>query len=134
MTIRQQKVAAQIRRLVSVALLKQTHDPRIGGLVTVTRVEVTPDLKEARIYVSILKTHGSAATVMHGLESATRWLQEEIQSGLPMRTMPRLSFKLDETLKKEAELLRQIDAVSRERQEHESGAAGTSGEPTKPAE
>lgn len=125
MNVRNQKIAAQIRRLVSNALMRQTHDPRISGLVTVTRVEVTPDLMEARVYVSIINSHGSPATVLHGLQSATCWLQDEIAEGLTTRTMPRLSFHLDESLKKEAEILRKINEVSQERKIHEAKSSGS---------
>lgn len=115
MSVRQQKVAAQIRRLVSMALLRQTHDPRITGLVTVTHVDVTPDLREAQVYVSVLQTTGSPKMVLAGLQSATRWLQDEVAEGLPLRTMPQMSFHLDDSLKKEAHILKQIDAVAAER-------------------
>lgn len=116
MKIRQQKVAAQIRRLVSTVLQREVHDPRIDGLITVTKVEVTPDLKEARVYVSILKTHGSVTAVLHGLKSATRRIQNEVAEALPMRIAPHLSFHLDESLKKEAEILQKLDEVARERE------------------
>ena len=114
MTVRQQKIAAQIQRLVSQVLARDVADPRIGGLVTITRVHVTPDLREARVFVSVLGQKGPAATVLAGIRSAGRHIQSEVGHGLTLRMVPRLSFELDESLKKEAEILRQIDSLSRE--------------------
>lgn len=114
MTVRQQKVASQIRRLVSAVLARGIADPRIDGLITITRVHVTPDIREARVFVSILGQKGSAATVLAGIRSATRRIQSEVAKALPLRLMPHLSFELDENLKKEAEILQQINSLSRE--------------------
>lgn len=118
-SVRQQKVAAQIRRIVSESLLREVGDPRVAdlqGMITVTRVDVTPDLADAKVYVSILTTKGTPKTVLSGLKSATRRIQGDVAKGLPIRVAPRLSFELDESLKKEAEILRTIDQVTRERE------------------
>jgi len=115
MKVRQLKVAAQLRRLISDILARQLADPRVNGLITITHVEVTPDFREARVGLSILGQKGSVETVLAGIRSATRHIQSEVGKGLAMRTIPRLAFELDETLKKEAEILRQIDSLSHAR-------------------
>ena len=125
MSVRQQKVSAQIRRIVSELLLRGVADPRVDemrGLVSVTKVEVTPDLREARVYVSILTTQGTPATVFSGLKSATRSIQGAVAKALQMRSAPHLEFLLDETLKKEAELLKKIDEAMGGSARRESGA------------
>jgi ribosome-binding factor A len=110
--VRQLKVAAQIRRLVSVVLPREVHDPRVGGLISVTRVDVSPDLREARVYVSLLGGRSAPSTIMHGLQSAARRVQDQVAESLPLRMAPRLSFHLDDSLKKEAQVLAAIDAAT----------------------
>ena len=68
-------------------LQRDVADPRIDGLVSVTRVEVTPDLREAKVYLSVLGGHRTPATVLEGIKSAGRHIQAEVAEashcGLP---------------------------------------------------
>ena len=113
-TIRQQKVAAQIQRIVATVLLRDVADPRIDGLVSVTKVEVSPDLREVKVYLSVLGGKKTPQTVIEGIRSAGRHIQGEVASNLPMRFAPHLTYHLDETLKKQAEIFKKIDeAVGR---------------------
>jgi len=122
-SVRQKKVAAQVRRIVSDVLARELADPRVTGLITVTRVEITPDLRDARVYVSVMGQKGTAGTVIHGLVSATRRIQEHVKAGLPTRTSPHLQFLLDDSLKKEAEMFRLIDKVANEKKPEPLGQA-----------
>jgi ribosome-binding factor A len=108
-TVRQLKVASQLQRLVATVLQRDVADPRVDGLVSITKVEVTKDLREARVFISILGGTRPAATVLEGIKSAGRHIQAEAAEGLAMRFAPRLSFHLDESLKKQAEILKLID-------------------------
>ncbi len=110
MSIRQQKIESQVRRLVSEAILRELSDPRISGLLSVTRVKVSPDLREARVYVSILSDR-SESTVMSGLISARGVIQKHVANGMNIRYAPRLSFELDESLKRQAEVLKALDSA-----------------------
>ena len=107
-SIRQQKVNAQIQRIVAVVLQRDVADPRVDGLVSVTRVEVTGDLREAKIFVSIMGGQKPPATVIGGIKSAGRHIQAEVAEHLNLRYAPRLTFVLDESLKKQAEILKVI--------------------------
>ena len=111
--IRQQKVAAQIQKIVAMTLIKEIADPRIDGLISVTRVDVTPDLREAKVHLSIIANKRPSATILEGINSAGRHIQSEVAKGLTMRFVPRLSFHLDESLKKEAEILKTIAEANR---------------------
>ena len=68
-----------------------------------TKVEVSPDLSDARVFVSVLPAEHSELT-MHGLRSAAGHIQSEIAKEVAARRLPRLSFRLDESLKKQAAL------------------------------
>ena len=107
--IRQQKVASQIQRIVANVLLRDIADPRVDGLISVTKVEVTPDLREAKVFLSVLGGKRTPATVLAGIHSAGRRITGEVADKLPLRYVPRLSFHLDESLKKQAEIFRKID-------------------------
>ena len=108
-SVRQLKVGAQIQRIVAVVLPREVADPRVDGLVTVTRVDVSPDLREAKVWLSVLAAKRPAATVIEGIQSAGRRIQSEVAEKLALRYMPRLTYHLDESLKKEAEILKKID-------------------------
>jgi ribosome-binding factor A len=118
-SVRQLKVAAQIQRIVATVLMRDVADPRIDGLVTVTRVEVTSDLREAKIFLSVLGGSRTPTTVLDGIESAGRHIQGEVAENMVMRFAPRLSFHLDDSLKKQAEILRKINEVTAEREADE---------------
>src|SRR5436305_1669294 len=113
-SIRQQKVSAQIQRVVATVLQRDIADPRVDGLVSVTRVEITSDLREAKVYLSVLAAKRPDATVIEGIKSAGRHIQGEVAKNLAMRFAPHLNFFLDESLKKQAEILKTINEVNAE--------------------
>lgn len=102
MSHRPEQVASVIRRAVQEQLLRGLHDPRIRGLVSITKVTVDTDLSEARVFVSVLPEEHANLT-MQGLVAAATHLQRRAREGLPLRRMPQLSFVLDDSLKKAAE-------------------------------
>ena len=122
-SIRQLKVASQIQRIVALVLQRDVADPRVDGLVSVTRVEVTKDLREAKVYLSILAAKRPDATVIGGIKSAGRHIQGEVAKGLALRFAPRLAFFLDESLKKQAEILKTIAQAVSEKNSGVGGAA-----------
>jgi ribosome-binding factor A len=132
-SIRQKKVEAQIQRIVAAVLQRDVADPRVDGLVSVTKVTVSPDLREARVYLSVLGGRRTPATVLEGIKSAGRHIQGEVGEALPLRFAPRLTFQLDETLKKQAEILRKISDVMAG-EPRPAGAAAEVGEGTGDAE
>ena len=112
--VRQHKIESSIRRIVAEYFLRDLNDPRADGLISITKVEITPDLSLARVYVSIFGNKTPTPTVFHGVESATKRIQAAVAKGLPIRTAPKLEFRLDETLKKEAEILKTIDEAMKD--------------------
>lgn len=107
-SIRQQKVNSQIQRIVATVLQRDVADPRVDGLLTVTKVEVTKDLREAKVFISILGGKRTPATILNGIKSAGRHIQGEVAEQLALRYAPRLTYVLDESLKKQAEILQTI--------------------------
>src|SRR4029077_4865934 len=84
-SIRQKKVGAEIQRIVAGVLQQDVSDPRVDGLVSVTRVEMSPDLREARVYISILGGQRTPETMLQGIKSAGRHIQSQVAEGVTMR-------------------------------------------------
>ena len=121
MSLRTEKIASVIRHAVNDVIARGLGDPRIRGLISVTKVEVTPDFAEAKVYVSILPQQHEDLT-MHGLHDAAGHIQRAIGPAITARRLPRLRFVKDDTLKKQALL----DAALREgRGEIESSTSET---------
>lgn len=93
------KAAEAIREVVSMAILTDLRDPRIAG-VTVTHVEVAPDMRQARVHVSIMGNDTQQKLCLHGLRRSAGYLQSKISDRIETRYTPRLQFVLDEGIKK----------------------------------
>lgn len=102
------KVASTIRDIVSDAIANRLSDPRINTLTSITRVEVTADLQFADVHVSVLGDEGAARTTMRGLAQAAPRVQRMVAKGLSVRRCPEVRFRLDDSLKKAAEMYRLI--------------------------
>lgn len=101
MSIRTDKIASVIRHAVQDVISRGLGDPRIRGLVSITRVDITDDLTEAKVYVSILPARFEDLT-MHGLQDAAGHIQHAIGPAVTARRLPHLRFIKDDSLKKQA--------------------------------
>ena len=98
-----QQVASVLQRSVQELLTRGLNDPRVRGLISVTRVAVAPDLAQATIFVSILPEQHERTT-MRGLESAAPFIQAQIGKRVRLRRLPKLVFELDASLKNQARI------------------------------
>ena len=97
------RINEEIKRELS-ALIPTVKDPRVTGMISVTAVNTTPDLKYAKIYVSVLdKTQESQ--VIKGLKSAGGYLRRELGRSLNLRSTPELSFVPDDSIDHGARIL-----------------------------
>jgi ribosome-binding factor A len=97
MADRMRRVNEAVREVVSARLAEGLRDPRIG-FVTVTSVDTTPDLRQAKVYVSVLGTDEERAETLAGLESAHGLLQQAVATELRMKHKPTLQFVFDESI------------------------------------
>ncbi|MBC7773098.1 MAG: 30S ribosome-binding factor RbfA [Pyrinomonadaceae bacterium] len=125
MTHRPQQIASNLRQAIQQVLARGLHDPRIGGLVTITNVTVAADLKTATVFVSVLPEEKEKKT-MFALRDAARHIRREVGELVAMRQVPLFTFKADSGLKREAEAYQAIAKIAREREEA-LGAGGTEG-------
>ena len=115
MSHRIQQVESTLRRALAEVLQSKIADPRIVGLVSITRISVAPDLKNAYVYVSIMPEKYEKRT-MAGLRHATRHIQRLTREKVALRAVPHFEFRLDASLKKQAAVEQAIrEGVSRTR-------------------
>ena len=109
---RPERVAEAIRQTVAAFLTGSVRDPRIG-FVTVTAVEVSPDLSHARVRVSVMGSEEDKGKSLEGLTSAARFLRAQLARELTLRVTPELTFELDRGI----EHAQRIDRVLRDLKE-----------------
>lgn len=110
MPYRPERLAAAIQEEIS-QILREMKDPRLG-FVSVTNVEVSSDLRYARVYVSVLGSPTEEAATMEALQHAQGFLRSELGRRIRLRHTPEISFRLDRSIRHGArinELLRDLD-------------------------
>jgi len=104
------KAAEAVREVVSIAILTQVRDPRVRD-VTVTGVEMAPDMRSATVRVSVMGSPAQEALALRGLASSAGFLQSLIASRIETRYTPRLRFEIDGGVKKSIEMARILAEV-----------------------
>ena len=94
------------------SLLRTVKDPRVHGLVTITRVETTPDLRFSKIYVSVLDK-SDVKEVVKGLKSAGGYLRRELGRALSLRYTPELVFQADDSIDRGTHILKLLNDIER---------------------
>jgi ribosome-binding factor A len=97
MADRMRRVNEAVREVVSARIAEGLRDPRIG-FVTVTAVETSPDLRHARVFVSVLGSDQERAATLAGLDSAHGVLQQSVATELRLKRTPSLQFIYDESI------------------------------------
>lgn len=113
MTRRIERVGEIIKQEVSKIILYKLHDPRIS-LVTITKVIPSPDLRMAKVYVTIQGDESAQSKTLNALKHAKGYIQSEMALCLKMRNTPSLSFYLDDTGKKSSHILQLIEKAVNE--------------------
>jgi ribosome-binding factor A len=113
---RHERIAEEIRHELGTMVAGELKDPRIEGLVTITEVRVTPDLKHARIYVSVMGSEAEQKSTIRGLEAASGYIRHELTERIQLRRAPEVHFVLDhseEYSQRIEDLLRQTKKPAR---------------------
>lgn len=104
------KAAEAVREVVSMAILTEVRDPRVRD-VTVTGVEMAPDMRSAIVRVSVRGTPAQEQLALRGLANAAGFLQSRIADRIETRYTPRLRFEIDAGVKRSLELARVLGEV-----------------------
>ena len=97
------RINEEIQREMS-SLIRTVKDPRVSGMISITAVETTPDLKYCKIFVSMLDK-SDCSQVLKGLKSASGYLRRELGHTLNLRNTPQLTFVQDDSIDKGAYIL-----------------------------
>ncbi len=96
MSLRQEKVSSLVQEKLSLIFLQKVLDPELG-LVTITSVKVTPDLKIAKVYISVYKKE-NRDYVMEHIEAMKGFIRSELAKRVSLRVTPELHFFIDDTI------------------------------------
>jgi ribosome-binding factor A len=122
------RVASVIREVVSTTILNELRDPRIK-YVTVLGAEVSPDLRYAKIKISVMGSEKDEALTLHGLNSARGYLQSKVAERVKTRYTPELRFEIDHGVQKSFEATRILREVLPEDASDEETPDDSSTEP-----
>jgi ribosome-binding factor A len=114
MTRRTDRINGLLRQEISELLSRELNDPRLSGVVSITKVETSGDLRYARVFVSVLASRDDKETVLSGISSASKFMRRELGERLSLRYIPELSFILDESLEEADHIFRLMDRLSTE--------------------
>ncbi len=109
-TRRQKRVADLIHKELGDLLQKKISDPRLE-FVTITAVEVSPDLRQAHAYISVLGDSEANQRALAGLHHATGFIRHELASRLTLRYTPSLTFHLDDSVERGDRILRLLSQI-----------------------
>jgi|SRR5215218_6526854 len=123
---RPSRVGDQLRAEISDLLAREVHDPGIGFL-TITHVNVSPDLQVARVYYTTLGDEKARRDSARALGRATPFLRRQIGSRLRLKRVPQLEFLFDESIERGDRIERILNDITAERAAGESGAAAEPG-------
>ena len=117
-TRRQRQVAELLHEEISLLIQRRARDPRLG-FVTVTGVEMSPDLRVAHVYVSILGEGEDVEQSLASLRRAAGFFRRELGTSLSLRYLPELNFRRDDTLERGLRIDRLLDSLHEETAEGE---------------
>ncbi|HEX6942816.1 MAG TPA: 30S ribosome-binding factor RbfA [Gemmatimonadaceae bacterium] len=118
---RPDRVAEAIREAVAMFLAEGVKDPRVTGLVTVTGVDVTRDLRHAKVHVSILGSEQDKKQTMEGLASVAGHLRAKLGRTLRLRVTPELDFKYDASIAHAAHIDSLLEQIRADAKPHGDG-------------
>ncbi len=124
---RPDRVAEAIREEVAMFLAEGVKDPRVRGMVTVTGVDVTRDLRHAKVFVSVLGEEAERADTMAGLAGMAAHLRGHIGRALRLRAAPELTFKYDQSVTHAARIETLLGQLRQEREAAPADGDSTAG-------
>lgn len=120
-TRRQRQVAELLHEEISLLIQRRARDPRLG-FVTVTGVEMSPDLRIAHVYVSVLGSEDEVQESLEGLSRAAGFFRRELGASLSLRYLPELIFRPDDTLERALRIDQLLDSLQEESPENDAEA------------
>ena len=112
------RVNARVQQELAEIIRGRIHDPRISPMTTVVSVQVAPDLKTCKAYISVLGDEAEQDKTMEGLHSALGFIRRELAACLNLRNTPEIIFILDQSFGYGVDMIHKIETVTKEDAEH----------------
>ena len=109
MTRRTERINDLLREEIAELIRRDVKDPRMGGRVSILEVQVWPDLRNAKVYVSVLGSDEEKASTLVALAAAAHFIQRQLGKRLTIRRTPELSFLADETIEEGTRIMSLLD-------------------------
>ena len=116
---------AEVLRELSRIISREIKDPRISPMTTVVAVEVAPDLKTCKAYISVLGSEEELADTLEGLRSAHGYIKRELAHSINLRNTPDIRFIADQSIAYGVNMSKKIDIINAELHEREKAASDT---------
>jgi len=129
MGVRPERAQEAIRQEISTIIHNELKDPRLG-FITITGVELTKDMRYAKVYFSVLGEDKAKFLALKGLKSAKGYIKGRLGDKIKLRFMPEIEFKIDETLERTEEVFRILDKLNKEKGNKTDEASGGSDKET----
>ena len=110
-TRRIESVNVLLRQEISRVLANELKDPRLASLVSVTHVDAAPDLRSARVFISVFGDQEDKRSTLKALRSASGFIRNSVRKRVSLRNVPHVEFRIDETIEQGADVLKIIDDV-----------------------
>ncbi len=108
------RVNELLRSEISNLLARQIKDPRVAGIISVTEVIASSDLRSARVYVSVMGRESDRQSALEGIRSAASFLRHELRERVNLRHTPHMTFYLDDSIEEGDRVLRLMDGLTPE--------------------
>ena len=118
-SIKNTRINGEVQKELSRIIQNGIKDPRIAPLTSVVSVEVAPDLKTCKAYISVLGSEKAAADTLAGLKSAEGYIRRQLAKNLNLRNTPEIRFILDESIEYGVTMTKLIDDVVKTEQRNE---------------
>ena len=116
MSRRTDRINEQLREEISMLLTRSIKDPRLNGVISITRVVSRSDLRSARAYVSVMGNDQTKQEALAGIRSAASFLRRELRDRINMKHTPFLTYELDDSMEEADQLIRLMNQVKPENQ------------------
>ncbi len=118
-SIKNTRINGEVQKVLSTLISREIKDPRINPMTSVVAVEVAPDLKTAKVYISVLGDEESKENTKKGLKSAASFMRGQLARTLNLRNTPELIFVIDNSIEYGVNMSRLIDEVNRQSSYHD---------------
>lgn len=118
-SIKNTRINGEVLKELSIIIRQEIKDPRIHMMTSVTDVEVAPDLKTCKAYISVMGSEEDKKNTILGLKSAEGYVRRQLAKRLNLRNTPEIQFKLDQSIEYGVTMSRLIDEVNRDIPERE---------------